>query len=247
MAALCEVAIESGSPKSRLVCTREGINLALSMKAKVSDQAVNGLSLLELLLVIVLIIILIGMLLPAKTGRGHARTAVCMSNQRQILMGEELWQSDNHGSWRWSRFADNPSNLVMSTDVAADYFQPLLRDSTKNSRLFVCSLDKNRSPSNDGTLRNTNVSYFVCFTAGATNPSLSVLTGDRNLAVDKQPLYAGLQLVAARRDVSYDSRLHPNSAGVLGFMDGHAESKRSTNVTLVFKRQNVLTNVLAIP
>ena len=218
------------------------------MKSKSSCHPPQGITLLELLVILAIIAIGIAILSPAISGRRTpSRIVPCMNNQRQILIGEHIWSADNNGSWRWLRFAENSSNLVATENLAANYFQPLHRDYVKNAAVFVCPMDKNRKAASNGLLSSTNVGYFVSFTAGATNPSLSALTGDRHLTVDSQPLSAGLQSVAANQVVRYTSEFHPNMAGVLGFMDGHVELKRSTNVSSIFQNQNVATNLLAIP
>ena len=56
----------------------------------------SAFTLIELLVVIAIIAVLIALLLPAvKSARENARTAICMSNQRQVYMGLHAYATEN--------------------------------------------------------------------------------------------------------------------------------------------------------
>ena len=62
--------------------------------------ASRAFTLIELLVVITLIAILASMLLPAiSAAKEKARTAVCISNQRQIALAEQWYRDDNNGCY----------------------------------------------------------------------------------------------------------------------------------------------------
>ena len=223
------------------------------MKLNRQRFVTKGLTLLELLLVVLVIWILTMLFLPSLSNRNRkAKTPRCMMNEQQILAGEKMWQQDN-GEHRWLAFSRKLQNVpAHSTNVAAEYFQTTLSNYLKNPQLFLCPFEKTRRPCTTGAkLMNSNLSYSVRLTASVTNPSQSVLIGDRHLQVDGKPLPPGLHEVSGAQQVVWSNELHPVSgketSGVLGFVDGHVEVKRSSKLGPAFAHENNATNLLAIP
>lgn len=173
-----------------------------------------------------------------------------MSHQRQILLGELLWQEDNHGLALWQTLTKNnlaPENPQVN--FAAIHFQSL-SNYLKDLAVFVCPADKTRTlcPSY-AALTHTNLSYFVNLTA-APDQSKAILTGDRHLETAGLPVPPGVFTLPTNTTIRWTSELHSLSkkrGGYIGFTDGHIESVPSDSLGRVFERQNLATNLLAIP
>jgi len=67
-------------------------------KSKIPNPKLNGFTLIELLVVIAIIAVLVAMLLPALAqAREAAKAAVCLSNQRQLGVGFQMYTNANNG------------------------------------------------------------------------------------------------------------------------------------------------------
>jgi prepilin-type N-terminal cleavage/methylation domain-containing protein len=76
----------------------------MRLAAHRSDRK-RGFTLVELLVVIGIIALLIAILLPAlKKAQEQAQRVVCMNNQRQLVMGWNMYSEDNKG---WLMYGDN--------------------------------------------------------------------------------------------------------------------------------------------
>ena len=218
-----------------------------TMKTSQSILAKSGLTLIELLCIIAILAILAAMLIPPYLDRGgRPRTAMCLINQKQIVLGEWLWHEDNNGLWLWQVHATN----TPTQNFATSHFQSLT-NYLKNSAVFVCPSDLTRKQADStANLTRTNLSYFINCSATA-NQSNSVLIGDRHLEIDKVSVSQGMIAFSTNQMIHWTKELHPVSnspLGVIGFADGHAEVVKTKLLGKVFKKQqNLATNLLAIP
>lgn len=77
----------------------------------------KAFTLIELLVVIAIIALLVSILMPSlKTAKDMARSAVCMSNQKNILLGFSLYAAEENGDlppdWVWTDGRDYPSDYT---------------------------------------------------------------------------------------------------------------------------------------
>ena len=99
-----------------------------------------GFTLIELLVVIAIIGILAAMLLPALSrAREKGRSAVCVSNLRQIYLGVRLYTDDNNGYMPGSSI-DQPDGTVLTWPKALGKYMPQKGTNTtsKPNQVFVC-------------------------------------------------------------------------------------------------------------
>lgn len=210
----------------------------------------SAFTLLEVLVVIFIFAVLAAMLLPALAPRKPAYNVFCLSNQKQLVWGFVMYENDNHGQFPWQvRDTNGLVTEFVRDGHAASQFRATA-DYLKNFNVFVCRTDKKRSPAtNSAIMTDTNTSYFVAFGSG-TNQATAILTGDRHLIGNGKPVPPGLFAYSNGFAMNWSRELHGSVKtpyGNLSFADGHAQGVRGADLTSIFERPGLATNLLAVP
>lgn len=223
-----------------------------SMNLATSRNSSRAFSLIELLVVIAILAVLVVMLRPMPS---HNRPLLdCMTNLRQTAIGFTMWSDDNGRSWPWQISTNLGGTLeLIPNGRAADHYLTL-SNYLKYPQVLACPTDQARHATNSySSFGNQNLSYFAGLDAlaNSSNSSLSILSGDRHLQVNGQPVKPGLLVASNSATFDWSKELHARSSrspvGNLLFADGHVEIARSTRLTNSFQRQSPLTNRLVIP
>ena len=223
------------------------------MKTPSAKAKVKAFTLVELLAVIFILVGLAIIFLPFVGSRPRpAYQTVCMNNQKQIAIGFIMWRDDNVGQFPWQISSINGGTMeAAARGYAAPNFQILSNYFSKRPDIFVCPTDQTRKvvPSLMD-FKNRNLSYFVAF-GGGTNATVNILTGDRHLERNGNPVMPGLFIFSTNTAMNWTHELHGNvknsTWGCLSFADGHCESMRGVNLNEVFQRENLKTNRLCVP
>ncbi len=228
---------------------------AFSMNLATSRNPNPAFSLIELLVVIAILAVLVVLIRPVNPSRlKKSDLLVCMNNLKQTVFGFVMWSDDNGGSLPWQVSTNKGGTLeLIPNGRAADHFLTL-SNYVKNPQVLACPTDLAKDATNNFSgFGNQNLSYFADLDALATssNSSLSILSGDRHLQVNGQPVMPGLLVVSNRAPVGWTKELHARSSespvGNLSFADGHVESVRAASLSAKFQRQPPVTSRLVIP
>jgi prepilin-type N-terminal cleavage/methylation domain-containing protein/prepilin-type processing-associated H-X9-DG protein len=221
------------------------------MKTPFANAKVRAFTIVELLVVIAIVAILWFMLLPSfAPTKGNTRVH-CMSNQKQIVMGFWMWNTDHaeHFPWQVSTATNGFMEFAYCGDALNTYRS--LTPYQINPQLFHCPADKERTVARNYDLLSTqSLSYFIALEA-STNLTQSPITGDRNLRADEKRIAPGLFIHSPSMDLNWTRELHYNShsgsGGNLSFYDGHVQWVRDTNLNSFFRDEQLPTNYFAVP
>jgi prepilin-type N-terminal cleavage/methylation domain-containing protein/prepilin-type processing-associated H-X9-DG protein len=217
------------------------------MKTNFSRDANGGMTLIEVLVVIACVVILIAFLLPRLNTPEHATRPMCMNNLKTIGIELIMYTEDNHGKFPICVSITNGGTMeYLDRNQTFPHYQKLSAD-TNLVRFLVCPADKKRkAAASFATLTDSNISYCLNADVSTNNPTQSIMTSDRNLQVNGQPVHHGTLVLSTDMDAGWTPEMHPGG-GVLGFADGHVEFCRITNLNFIIQRQGLATNRFSVP
>ncbi|HMP82681.1 MAG TPA: prepilin-type N-terminal cleavage/methylation domain-containing protein [Verrucomicrobiota bacterium] len=215
------------------------------MKAHHRDSK-NGLTLIEVLIVIAVIAVLAAVVLAnsSKRTRYHQRVA-CLSNLKNVGLSFRQWSVGGPPGYPMSFSTNNGGTLEYV--AAGEPFRHLqvMSNELYAVKLLVCPADA-RKPARDFTaLNNSNVSYFVGVDAQEEYPAM-FLTGDRNLT-NEVPLPAnGIMELTSLSKIGWTAEMH-DGKGNVGLSDGSVQSLNVERLREANSNSGVWTNRLAMP
>lgn len=177
----------------------------------------QGLTLIELLIIVAIIAILIAVIFPPiHRGRPTFLTA-CMTNQRQLAMGLLIYSEDNKQAFpNLDDLSGNDGPIALS----------LITNYVKQTNVFMCPAvmhqrEKSRSwfadrfvaALNPAFFRSNGNDYAYYDGLNVTMPSTNALIADRLAWTNRPP-----------------NNIHGTGRAVAGFLDGHAEVLRQDRV-----------------
>ncbi len=143
---------------------------------KITTYRRNGLTLVEVMVVLALVGILAFLLLPGLS-RGHgSRRIPCLNNLKQVGLAFSLYAEDHEGRFPWMVSTNfHPTNTSGSGEFAksSEVFRHFQAGSNElvTPKILICPADKNRRKAQDfARFNNKNASYFVGLDADGTTP-----------------------------------------------------------------------------
>jgi prepilin-type processing-associated H-X9-DG protein/prepilin-type N-terminal cleavage/methylation domain-containing protein len=241
--------------KNRLVAGAGGVTVEPAMKTLSAKAKISGFTLVELLVVIAAIVILAAVFLPALDGGPHrAYKIVCLNNLKQIDIGFYIYANDYGGKVPMQVSVMNGGTMeFIYSDHVFPHFQKEIKHlrepkEAQSLKVLVCPTDKTRqAATNYEALNDLNISYFLNADDFSTNnPSHTIFAGERDLALNHQPVKAGLLTVTTNVDLNWTGELHPKG-GNLAFLDGHVEWSKIDTLNSLIQLQPLATNRLCVP
>jgi len=215
------------------------------MKTNFHRFANGGLTVVEMLVVVACVVILTALVLPMRSTPSRSPRTSCMNNVRILGIDLLIYAADNHGKFPIRTSITNGGTMeYLERNQTFPHYQKLSAD-THLLPFLVCPADKTRKAAASFTnLTDTNISY--CLNADVSNSFQSIMTSDRQLQVNGQPVRHGTLVLATNMDIGWMPKQHMGG-GVLGFADGHAEFCRGKDLNSIIQRQGLATNRFSVP
>jgi competence protein ComGC len=151
---------------------------------KLKSHGSQGLSLLEVVLVLatlaLLIIVVVPMIAPRHDRRGAVRLN-CVNNLKNVGLAARIYSGDHAEQFPWMVSTNfNPDNTSGSLEYvnSPNVFKHLQAMSNELNipKILVCRSDVRKAAPDFAALSNTNLSYFVGLDAIKADPQL-ILSG----------------------------------------------------------------------
>ena len=195
-----------------------------------NHRRAQGLTWVEVLVVVGTAVLLFGLLLPCVAIHLRLRRCVtptgriaCVTNLRQVGLAYRLWADDHEDRFPMTVSTNQGGTLELAaTREVFRHFQAISNE-LSSPKIVVCPRDtaRVRAPSySDASFGNSNLSYFVNLDAVAGCPQM-ILAGDRNLTGGASTNRSLLRL-RTNSFAGWTRGVHTN-CGNLGLVDGSVQ------------------------
>jgi type II secretory pathway pseudopilin PulG len=184
----------------------------------------RAFTLIELIVIFVVIVLLAVCLVPGLVRVRHQADVTCMNNLKQVGLAFRISDMDSGGYWpmKVTTNAGGTMELVGSGQVFIHF--RAISNELSTPKILVCPRDKAKVPTTNfaSGFSDKNVSYWVGTDAIETSPQM-LLSGDRNLAFQGQPIKPGLFVLTTNNaSLSWTKAMH-HPCGNVGFADGYVQ------------------------
>ncbi len=214
--------------------------------SKLKGMKKDNFTLIELLVVIAIIAILSALLLPAlNMAREKGKTISCTNNVRQIMMAHMAYQSSNDEYFPGGVTETTQWNVLGKDLQLRIYYYHQLKEYTKCDpfyynyrpysarRIWACPSDSERENAQTMPLVgssygfNSYIGIFTIFVRNTqiTRPSAFLYTGDCG-GVGYGTFGNGYPFKSTATPVDGNPAFRHNNMVVLGWMDGHVDTRR---------------------
>lgn len=219
-----------------------------TMKMPFVTDREQGLTMLELLVIIAVVALLAIMVYPGgERDKKRALQVRCMSDLRQVGLGFHIWAGDQEVDFPNRRSTNyHGTEEFTSGPDAFRHFQVASNElNTPNILFCAAESDRNRSPAtNFINFGNSNISYFVGLSATEFNPN-TILAGDRNVT-NGTPLMNGVLELNTNHPAGWTSEMH-NKVGNIVLADGSVQLESGIGLQATMTNTPAVTNRLLMP
>jgi prepilin-type N-terminal cleavage/methylation domain-containing protein len=215
------------------------------MKSSCSNQKNQGLTILEVLVVVFVLVILAAILLPSTTTSHRKATRImCVNNLREMSLASRIWEGNRQDHYPLAVSNTNGGAMEQASlgDVAAVF--EVMSNELGTPKILVCPADTGHDPATNFSIGFSakHISYFVGLDANEANPSM-LLSGDDNFETNGISVKSGILTIPANDLIAWTAARH-NHSGNVAITDG---SVQQLNTAGLREYCAFTTNRIAIP
>jgi hypothetical protein len=218
-----------------------------SMKTRARNISGNGLTRVELVVVIAIVVIMVGLTLLSfqpKHGRhGHTRSR-CVNNLKQIGLSFRIFANDNNDLFP-TQLADGQGG-AMESAARGDVFRvfQVMSNELSVPKTVICPSDNRVAATNWTTFSNHNTSYLLGLDAVMSRTNM-ILAGDRNLALNGR-LLTGIVSLGTNLPLTWTKEIH-QEAGNIALADGSVLMVKTAQLRQHLTKTGDATNRVLFP
>jgi prepilin-type processing-associated H-X9-DG protein len=211
------------------------------------QQSNRAFTLIDLVVVVTVCALVLLFLFPRNQGCGAKAGRInCVNNLKQVGISFRVWAADHDGKLPMQASASlgGTVDLVGSGTVSSHF--ALMSNELGRPKVLWCPDDKQRaSPTNFVSLRDANLSYFVCLNASYEGAPEMWLTGDRNITIGFAPVH-GTFNIPTNGVAGWTKKLH-NKSGNIVLADGSVQQLSNTGLNKDLRAQATSPLRLIVP
>ena len=231
------------------------------MKPRYCRRTNQGLTLVEVVVIIFVIAFMVLGLIPRFSGTvKRERKVTCMDNLKQLGLAMKIWAGDNDNKPPMEVSATNGGSMeLMDTPDAWKTFQ-VMSNELSTPKVIFCPEDSTHGgyATNWGDDLKHKISYFINVDANDTNTTMLV-SGDDNFRLNNSPIPPGRFDVAATAPLEWDRSRHLTetkyawfftskiNSGYILLGDGSVQMTSNSSLTNYLTQTGLATNRLFIP
>ncbi len=217
------------------------------MKTSLCHQREQGLTLVELLVIIAVLSFLFMMLMPRMGANPKTRATriQCVSNLKQIGLATRVWEGDHGDKFPWNIPGTNGGTMEFTTGTNLFRHFQVMSNELSTPKVLICPTDTARvSATNFSLFSDSNLSFFIGLDASQTDPQ-GILSGDRNIT-NGTPVRNGILELTTNRPSGWTDEMH-RQVGNLTLSDDSVQQVSGTGLRNTVENTGLFTNRLQMP
>jgi prepilin-type N-terminal cleavage/methylation domain-containing protein len=216
------------------------------MKPSLCHQREQGLTLVELLVVLAVLTFFALMIIPAPS---HPKARVmriqCVNNLKQTGLASRVWAGDNGGKYPMEISETNGGTMEFATGPNLFRHFQLMSNELSTPLVLICPADTARLRATNFTFfNNSNVSFFLNLAASKTN-SQDIWSGDNNIT-NGTPIKNAILELTTNHPAGWTDETHHKVGNIL-LSDGSVQQVSQTGLRSAVQNTSVFTNRLLMP
>lgn len=193
------------------------------MKAQIPARPTEGLTLIELLVIIVVVGFLgVQLLVVLHAAKYHLSGRInCIKNLHEIGTAFQIWKKDHNDKYPMPFAFTNNETLKIMTNGSAYILWQTMSNELNTPKVLYCPDDKERKAalSFSSGFTDVNISYFLNLDVSNETNANMILDGDDNLANNGMRVKPGILNLPTTNSLAWTRERH-RGAGDIGMADG---------------------------